>query len=243
MRERLATLISGGGTTMQEIIKACQSGRVPMDVACVIASNSQAGGIEKAKKLGIPEKNIIIVDPNNFREVGGKINQEKFGETILKELKLRGTTVVTQNGWLPLTPEPVINEYSGMIFNQHPGPVPEFGGKGMYGKRVHAARLLFVRQTKRDFFTEAIAQRVHKDFDQGKVVKSHQIEIKPGDTVEDLQQRVLPVEHQVQIELLEDVARGKVKELSARDRVLVRPEETHILHEAKNTAILLYPHG
>ena len=67
MKERLASLISGGGTTMQEIVKACQSGEVPMDLGCVISSSSTAGGIKRAKDLGIPEKDIVVIDPNNFR--------------------------------------------------------------------------------------------------------------------------------------------------------------------------------
>ncbi len=242
MKERLASLISGGGTTMEQIIKACQSGEIPMDVACVIASKPDAGGIEKARRLGIPEKDIIVIDPNKFRGADKKIDQEGFGSAILKELRQRGVTVVTQNGWLPLTPEHVIDEFQDTMFNQHPGPVPEFGGIGMYGRRVHTTRLLFVRETKRDFWTEAIAQRVDKKYDQGAVVKSTRVDILPDDTVDDLQQRVLPVEHKTQIELLKDVARGTVKEL-ARKETLIRPGEEHVLFLAKRTARLLYPHG
>ena len=151
MRERLATLISGGGTTMQEIVKACQSGAISMDIGCVLSSSPTAGGIEKAKRLGIPDKDIVIVDPNDFRGDDKKVDQEGFGQAILRQLRKRGVTVVTQNGWLPLTPKNVIEEYVEKIFNQHPGPVPEFGGRGMHGRRVHAARLLFVRETRRNF--------------------------------------------------------------------------------------------
>lgn len=143
MKERLASLISGGGTTMQEIVKACQSGKIPMDIACVISSNPTAGGIEKARRLGIPDKDIIIVDQNDFRGSDKKVDPESFGLKILKELRDRGVTIVTQNGWMPLTPPHVIDEYKNTIFNQHPGPLPDFGGQGMYGRRVHAARLLY----------------------------------------------------------------------------------------------------
>lgn len=242
MRERLATLISGGGTTMEQIIIACQKGEIPMDVACVIASNSDAGGIEKARNLGIPENDIIVINPNNFHGEDKKVDQEGFGLAILKTLREHGATVVTQNGWMPLTPEHIVDEYVETIFNQHPGPVPEFGGRGMYGRRVHATRLLFTRMTKRDNWTEAIAQRVHYEFDKGAVVKSERVDILPEDTVDDLQQRVLPVEHKTQIELLKDVARGNVKELSTRES-LVRLGEEQILYTAKRAAILLYPHG
>ena len=242
MRERLATLISGGGTTMQQIIKACQSGEIPMDVACVISSSPTAGGIKKAKDLGISDENILVVDPNKFRDGNKKVDQEAFGLALLREMRERGVTVVTQNGWLPLTPRNVIDEYSQTMFNQHPGPVPEFGGKGMFGRRVHAARLLFVRETKRDPWTEAIGQRVDSEYDQGAVVKSARVEILSDDTVDDLQQRVLPVEHRTQIELLKDVAKGNIKEVTGRGNLVLSGEE-HILFQAKKAARLLYPHG
>jgi phosphoribosylglycinamide formyltransferase-1 len=241
MKERLATLISGGGITMQEIIRSCQSGEIPMDVACVISSSPTAGGIEKARRLGIPDRDIVVVDPSEFRGDDKKLDPEGFGLRILKELRERGATVVTQNGWMPLTPEHVIDEFSDTMFNQHPGPVPEFGGQGMYGRRVHAARLLFTRMTKRDHWTEAIAQRVHKEFDQGAVVQSARVDILPDDTVDDLQQRVLPVEHQVQINLLKDVARGNIQEVTRE--MLIRPGEEQTLYLAKRMARMLYPHG
>lgn len=242
MKERLATLISGGGTTMQEIIRACQSGEIPMNVACVISSTPTAGGIEKARRLGIPDHDIVVVNPDDFRGGDGKVDQEGFGLSILRQLRERGATVVTQNGWLPLTPRVVIEEYPETTFNQHPGPVPEFGGKGMYGRRVHAARLLFTRLTGRDSWTEAIAQRVHNEYDQGLVVKATRVDILPDDTVDDLQQRVLPIEHRVQIDLLKDVAAGSIRELTGRVR-LVRPGEEQTLFLAKKLARLLYPHG
>lgn len=224
---------------MQAVVEACQSGGVPMEVVCVVSSNSSAGGIEKARKLSIP---VVVVDPNNFRGDDGKIDQEGFGQAILRELRKRGTTVVTQNGWLPLTPEIIIDEFPGMIFNQHSGPVPEFGGKGMYGRRVHAAVLLFTRMVRRGNWTEVIAQRVHAEYDQGSVVKAQRVEILREDTVDDLQQRVLPVEHRVQIGLLKDVAAGTIKEVT-RGEVIVKPGQEKVLYTAKRMARMLYPYG
>src|SRR3989344_3442815 len=208
MQERLAMLISGGGTTRQEMIKACQSGEVPMDVACVISSTPTAGGIEKARKLGLPEKDILVVNPDDFRGGNGKINQVGFGLAMLKVLHSRGVTVVTQNGCMPLTPEVIIDEYADTMFNQHPGPVPEFGGAGMYGRRVHATRLLFTRMAKRDPWTEAI------------------------------EQRVLPIEHRVHIDLLKDIAAGKISEVKREPLLIPGEEQTLLL--AKRMARLLY---
>ncbi len=242
MRHKLGILISGGGTTMRAIIAACQAGVISdMNVGCIISSTPTAGGIVKARQLEIPRENIVVINPYEYK-TNGKVDRVRFGEAILEELKGRNITVVTQNGWLPLTPENVIDAYPGFIFNQHPGPVPEFGGMGMYGRRVHAARLEFVQQTDRDWWTEAIAQRVDRNFDQGAVVKSQRIEIKRDDSIDSLQARVLPYEHHVQIALLQDVAAGKVKEEAKRGS-LVWPEEEELLRECKKKAIAAYPEG
>src|SRR5260221_13597873 len=84
--------------------------------------------IEKARNLGIPDEDIIVVDPNDFRDKANKVDQESFGGGILNATRRHDVTVVTQNGWMPLTPVIVIDEYPDAMFNQHPGPVPEFGG-------------------------------------------------------------------------------------------------------------------
>ncbi len=237
---RFASLISGGGTTMAAIVAATKSGEVPMEVACVIASNPEAGGLEKAKALGIPEKDILVINPEDFR-VDGKVDQEKFGEVILKELKRRKVDVVMQNGWYPWTPNLVTDAYHGMIFNQHPGPIPEFGGKGMYGTIVHAAVLEFRKLTEGEMWTEVVAQRVERNMDGGAVVKSARVEILPKDTPETLQIRALPFEHRVQIELLKDIASGNVHEVTRPSIAL--PGEEKLLEEAKKKAIVQYLEG
>lgn len=234
---------------MVEIIKACQSGEIPnMDIACIISSKTDAGGIEKARALGVSSDDIVIVDPRDFKD-GKEVDQVRFGEKLLEELGKRGVTAITQNGWLPKTPESVIKEYEGKIFNQHPGPVPEFGGKGMYGRRVHAAVLLYRRWTNGDnwrcveHWTEVIAQRVDKNYDMGAVVKKVRVVILPDDTPEDLQKRALPIEHRVQIDLLKDVASNIVKELGKRPPIVTTPAEQFILELSKKMAMLLYPKG
>ncbi|MEI8067525.1 MAG: formyltransferase family protein [Candidatus Shapirobacteria bacterium] len=243
MKEKLAIFISGGGTTMAEIIKACQSQEVPnTEIACIISSKADAGGIEKARKLYIPDKDIIVVDPKNFRNDQGKTDQDAFGNAILKELKQREVSIVTQNGWLPMTPENVIDFFPNSIFNQHPGPVPEFGGKGMYGLRVHAAVLYFNKETnQKNPWTEVIGQRVDKEYDKGIVIKSARVEILPNDTADDLQQRALPIEHRVQIEMLKDYATGNVKEV--KRGIIILPGQEKILERVKLEAISLYPQG
>jgi len=240
---RIALLISGGGTTMEAIIEACQNGILKNKVipALVIASKENSDGIKKARNLGISNENILVINPKKFD------NTEKFGEKIIKECQKREVDFIGQYGWLVKTPENVINAFPDMIINQHPGPLDpncngDFGGIGMYGMRVHQTRLEFVRRTNRDYWTEATAHRVIANFDEGKIVKRKQIPIFRDDTAEILQKRVLPEEYEVQIETLRDFADGNVTEFN-RSEPLVQKGEENILEECKKIAIEKYPKG
>jgi phosphoribosylglycinamide formyltransferase 1 len=238
---RIALLISGGGTTMEAIIKATKNGTLKKIVpALIISSKENAGGIIKAQALGIKKEDILVINPRNF------LNREEFGKKIIEESKKRGVNFIGQYGWMVMTPENVINEFEGRIVNQHPGPLdtgkPDFGGVGMYGMRVHQARLSFVHKTNRDFWTEATAHRVTAKFDEGVVLKRRQVPILENDTAETLRERVLPIEHEVQIELLKDFNEGKIKEFK-REKPLVLPGEEKILEECKKEAIERYPKG
>ncbi|OGF28268.1 hypothetical protein A2242_03430 [Candidatus Falkowbacteria bacterium RIFOXYA2_FULL_47_9] len=238
---RIALLISGGGTTAGAIITACKNGQLPnIAPVLVIASKAGIGGIERVKAAGMLEKNIVVIEPKKFP------TPHDFGEAILKECEQRGVEFIGQYGWLALTPSNVIARYEGMMTNQHPGPLdigrPDFGGSGMYGKRVHAARICFVKKTNRDFWSEATAQRVAVRFDEGAVLKTRRVPIVPGDTPETLAARLLPLEHEVHIATLQDFADNTVKEIK-RDTPLVLPGEEDTLEECKRQAIAAYPNG
>ncbi len=226
MRERLAILISGGGTTMAEIIKAQQSGKLELDIACVISSKFDAGGIQKAKDLGIPEKDILIIESQP---------RLTFGLRLLQELQKRNVTAVSQNGWLPLTPVEVINAYPNKIFNQHPGNPLNFGGKGMWGLAVHQAAINYFKATGEEEFTYMIVQQVAPEFDQGKVVKTTRVKILPNDTAKSLQERCLPIEHQTVIELLKDLVDNNIKEVILPK--IIDSQKLEILYRCRQDAI------
>lgn len=238
---RIALLISGGGTTMEAIIKATQNGVLQNVVpVLIVVSNQDAGGIKKALNLGIKKEDILIINPKDFEK------REKFGEKIIEECKKRNVEFIGQYGWMVKTPENLINEYKNMIVNQHPGPLDtgklDFGGIGMYGMRVHQARLCFVKKTQRNFWTEATAHRVTVNFDEGVVLKRKQVPILENDTAETLKERVLPVEHEVQIELLKDISEGNAQEFHREIPLFLKGEEK-IFEECKEIAIRMYPKG
>lgn len=235
MKERLGILISGSGSTAVSIIRATLSGDLKIDMACVISSKPDAGGIKKIQALGINPDDIVYLNPK----------LPEFSENLLKNLQKKGVTVITQNGWLPKTPENVIEAYQDRIFNQHPGPVPEFGGKGMYGTRVHTAVLLYRRLTGGEMWTEVNAHRVENKLDSGMVVKKRRIPILPLDIPETLQARCLSFEHEAQIQLLKDVVAGTVW---GYPKHTVKPwastlAEKRLLTFAKRAAIAVYPEG
>ncbi|MBP6884580.1 MAG: hypothetical protein KBC17_02015 [Candidatus Pacebacteria bacterium] len=239
---KIALLISGGGTTAARIISECRSGgRLEgIEPVLLIASRPDAGGIQKALDLGMPKENILVMEPKKFPTPG------TFGSAIVSECEKRGVEFVGQYGWMVKTPENVIHRYKGMMTNQHPGPLdigrPDFGGHGMYGARVHATRILFVQKTNHDWWSEATAQRVEVEFDKGAVLKRARVPLYPDDTPETLSQRMLPIEHEVQIELLKDFRDNTVHEL-LRENPLITPDEYEMLEKCKKEAIELYPKG
>ncbi len=241
MTERLATLISGGGTTMQEIIRACQSGEIPMDIACVISSSPTAGGIEKAKRLGIPDEDIAVINPNDFIGADGKVDQYGFGQAILKVLKEKGATILSQNGWMPRTPDVVIDAYSDSSYNQHPAAKKETAGT--HGIQPHAIMLYIARRTGRNNGTEVVIHRVNSRWDDGPTVAIAHVDIHlPHDYPKRLQGRALPVEHRLQIEHLQRVARGEVKEIESPYQYIL-PGEEKILKDARQHARKRFPKG
>ena len=232
-----ASLISGGGTTMQALGLACQDGGQlygRAKLALVVSNSTTAGGMAKANALGIP---VELINPANFP------TPEEFGAAIIVACRMHGVQLICQNGWLPLTPINVIAAYARMIINQHPAPVPEFGGRGMYGKRPHCARLEFYRRVQRDPWTEAIAQWVAPTFDDGSVLHKIAVPILPEDDTDSLQRRVLPIEHQVQIQVLEMFCADCVREEWPPPASLVRLVERPILDECKRLARQRYPNG
>jgi len=180
-----ASFISGSGTTMEAMAKVFKP-------SLVIASKVDIEGIQKAKKLKIP---VVVINSKDFE------TSELFGKEILKNLKKYKINFITQNGWLPLTPKNVIKKYKNNIYNQHPGPLPQFGGKGMYGVHVHEA---VIKSGKT--FTYAVIHRVDDKFDTGQIIKtSPKIYFKKNTTPDQLQKLVLPYEHQLQIDLLKEL--------------------------------------
>lgn len=252
---RAALFISGGGTTAEAIIKANAAGTLPhLEIACVIASRKDAEGSKKAKKWGVRTR---IVDPRNFK------TQEEFGEALLALLKKLNIELISQNGWLPLTPPKVVKVYQNRLINQHPGPLDpgrdDFGGKGMYGARVTCARIIFALLSGRaNLWTEATTHWVTNKYDQGKLLQTRLLKLGPlpyivtkdiethaQDIIQmtkKVQSELLPLEHTNVIATLQLFKKGTPAGFT-RKSPLVAQKNLKDLETAKRWAIRLFPHG
>lgn len=238
-RKRLAPLASGSGTTVEAILDARRQGRLPLiEPAVLITDRPGAGVVERTRWFGIPHR---LVERKSF-------GREEFGYTLLRVLEEFGVDIVGQFGWLSHTPVNTIDLFTGMaMINQHPGPVPWFGGKGMWGKRPHAAVLRFRELVQREkgrliTQTRVVAQFVDPRFDQGGVIHYNEVSIEEGDTPETLQRRALPYEWETQIRALEIVSSGVVHGSSIYyDNPFVREGEEDLVAEANQYALTTQP--
>ena len=190
---RVAVLASGGGSNLQALLDAC-TGPAPARVVLVASNNPSAGALERARKAGVPE--YVITDPGD-------------GAGLTRAVQAATTDLVVLAGYLKLIPVETVAAYEGRMINVHPALLPDFGGPGMYGKRVHEAVLKAGRKE-----SGASVHFVTNDYDQGAVIAQRPVPVQPGDTPETLAARVLAVEHQLLPEVVLAAARaGRVVSL------------------------------
>ena len=196
---RVAVLVSGGGTNLQAIIDAVDSGKITnAQIVRVISNNPKAYALERAAKHGIPAE---CISPKSFE------NRDLFCDAMLAALSEAQADLIVLAGYLVVVPEKMIREYRNRIINIHPSLIPSFCGKGYYGLKVHEAAL--ARGVK---ITGATCHFVDEGTDTGPIILQKAVEVQPGDTPEVLQRRVMEqAEWQILPEAVNLIANGKVK--------------------------------
>ena len=175
---RTAVLVSGGGTNLQAILDAKAAGRIPdAQIALVIASNPGAYALERAKQAGVPG---VVVQKAKGEAI------EAYGERLLAVLRENRIGLCVLAGFLTILPENVIRAYDHRILNIHPSLIPSFCGKGFYGLKVHEAALSYGVKV-----TGATVHFVNEIPDGGEIIAQKAVYIRPDDTPETLQRRVM----------------------------------------------------
>ena len=177
MPVRIAVLASGGGTNLQALIDRFNGDAdAPARVELVVASRPEIGALERAERAGIP---AVVLD-----------SPAEAGPQLQRTLAEHHIGLVVLAGYLRPVPLDVVEEYRGRILNIHPALLPAFGGKGMYGIRVHRAVLEAGVKV-----SGATIHLVDERYDEGAILAQWPVPVLPGDTPEQLAARVLRVEH------------------------------------------------
>ena len=191
---RLGVLISGGGTTLMNILEYVRQGRLNAEVAVVISSRSSVSGVERAKNAGLDVKIIRKKD---------HVDIDEFSRHIEEELEIAKVDLVIQAGWLCLWKIPA--KYENRVMNIHPALLPSFGGQGMWGHHVHEA----VLKTG----CKVSGCTVHfctNEYDKGPIIVQRACEVKDDDTPDTLAARVFEQECIAYPRAIELFAEGRI---------------------------------
>ena len=195
---KVAVLVSGGGTNLQAILDAVDSGKITnTEIRVVISNNEGAYALERAKNYGTE---ALLLSPKSFE------TREEFNQKLLEALKERDIDLVVLAGYLVVVPPCVIKEYENRIINIHPSLIPSFCGKGCYGLHVHEKAL--ERGVK---VSGATVHFVDEGTDTGPIILQKAVEVQNGDTPEILQRRVMEqAEWEILPRAIHLIANGKV---------------------------------
>lgn len=184
-KTRIAVFISGSGSNLQSIIDNIENGNLNCEISYVIADR-ECFGLERAEKHGIKS---IMLDKKLF---GNKLSDEI---NAILENGIEKTDYIVLAGYLSILSESFINKWTRKIINIHPSLLPKYGGKGMYGIKVHEA--VIANKEKESGCT---IHFVDNGIDTGEIITNVKVSVYEEDTPEILQKRVLEKEHILLIE-------------------------------------------
>ena len=192
-KARLVVLASGRGRVFAALAEACEKGDMPLEIAGLVASRSNIGAQEVAKRFIIPE---VVMNKKDFP------TQVEWDAQLCEQIEDWEADWVLLNGYLSLLGPRVLNSYSNRVLNTHPALLPKYGGKGMYGRRVHQAVLAAGEQV-----TGVTLHLVTSEYDEGPILAQKEVPVKPEDTPETLEARVIEAEKCFVIETLSALCR------------------------------------
>lgn len=180
MLPRIAVFVSGGGSNLQALLDEKDLGG---EIVLVVSDQKNAYALTRADEKGVATAVIERVD---YR------NRADWNRALLETVRNHRIDWILLAGFLQILSEDFVNAYAGRMLNIHPALLPKFGGKGFYGIRVHEA-VLKAGERK----TGATVHFVEAGCDEGPILLQESLEISPGETAEELQKRVLEIEHRI----------------------------------------------
>ena len=178
VKTKIAVLVSGGGTNLQALLDAQESGLLDAgEIVLVISSHASAYALERAEKAGVP--GLVY----SRKDLG---NQEAFEAAISRALEEYGIELIILAGFMSILSGDFTRQWPRRILNVHPSLIPAFCGKGFYGLKVHEAALAYGVK-----LTGATVHYASEVVDGGEIILQKAVDVLPGDTPEILQKRVM----------------------------------------------------
>lgn len=191
---RVAVLLSGSGTSLENLCEHIDDGRVPAEVAVVIASRESAYGLERARRRGIPAVAV------SRKRIG---DPRAFNDAVHAELAKYDVDLVALLGFMSLFE--LRGVYEGRVINVHPALIPAFCGQGFYGTRVHEAVLAGGVKV-----SGATVHFTDDEYDRGPIILQEAVPVLEGDTPDTLAARVVAAERRLVPEAIRLIAEGRV---------------------------------
>jgi phosphoribosylglycinamide formyltransferase-1 len=191
---RVVALISGEGTTLEHLLQAIAAGRLHARIVGVICSRPGVGGIERARRHGVP---VRVVSRQSAE------SQRAFNDAVHQELAAFQPDLLVLAGFLSRLE---LRGYAGRTMNVHPALIPAFCGKGFYGRRVHAEVLAAGVKV-----TGATVHFCDDEYDTGPIIAQQAVPVEDGDSVDTLAARVQAAERELYVRAIELYAQGRLR--------------------------------
>lgn len=188
---RIGFLASRNGSAMRAIVTAIETRTLDAEARLVVSNNRNAAALAFAAEHGVP----TLCAPTQSDPEGADAR-------LCEALQAAGVDLVVLSGYLRRLGPRTLAAYRDRILNIHPGPLPDFGGEGMYGRRVHEAVIAAGAAQ-----SEICIHLVDEEYDRGPIIARRAVPVEPGDTAESLEARVLAQEPPFFVETLQRIAR------------------------------------
>jgi phosphoribosylglycinamide formyltransferase-1 len=194
----IAVFASGQGSNFKAILNAIDSERIHnARIMVVISDNIDAGALNVAREHNIP---AIHLSRRQFD------TDEGYTTTIQSALSNHDVNFIVLAGYMKRIDSSIVRKYKNRILNIHPALLPKFGGKGMYGMRVHEAVI-----AAKEKISGATVHIVDDEYDHGPIVLQKQIDVSENDTPSTLAAKVLEIEHELYPEVIRLFAESTVE--------------------------------
>ena len=197
MALRCAVFASGGGSNFGALLDRKEAGDLHVDFVLLVGNNSAAPAFERARRHAVP---AVHLAPSRF------LSEDAYAEKLAAVLREHRVELIILAGYMKKIPLSIVKEYRHRIVNIHPGLLPAFGGKGLFGSRVHEAVIEYGAKV-----TGVTVHFVDEEYDHGPIILQRTVVVLDTDDAHTLAERVLMEEHASYWRAIEAIAQGRIQ--------------------------------